>query len=268
MAHRHWRFAHGFRSMGVFCIMTVLFDFDGTISTLRYGWEQVMEPLMVELLGHDQRATIQEYIDQSTGIQTILQMEWLADQVKARQGSALSPWEYKAEYNRRLMATVTQRREDITSGRVNRDAYLMAGSIPLLDALTAAGATLLVASGTDGPDVVAEVEVLGLSRYFKAVSGAPLDTANCPKEGAIRALLATGVDTNHLAVVGDGKVEIMVGNQFGARTLGLASDEAKRQGINPIKEKRLQAAGADKIVGDFLDTQDVLDFLLYGGRPT
>ena len=30
-------------------IKAVLFDFDGTISTLRYGWEKVMEPLMLEI---------------------------------------------------------------------------------------------------------------------------------------------------------------------------------------------------------------------------
>ena len=31
-------------------VRAVLFDFDGTISTLRCGWEEVMQPLMVEMI--------------------------------------------------------------------------------------------------------------------------------------------------------------------------------------------------------------------------
>jgi len=238
---------------------TILFDFDGTISTLRYGWEQVMEPLMVELLGEGSEEIVRAYIDESTGIQTILQMEWLAAEVKARHGHAKDPWDYKAEYNKRLMESVTKRRESIASGAAKREDYLIAGSEKLLQALHERGITLLVASGTDDPDVKAEVEVLGLSRYFTAVSGAPLDNKNCPKEAAIRSLLQSGTDK--LAVVGDGKVEIMVGREFGARTLGLASNEETRMGINPIKQKRLEAAGADLILGDFLDIDRVMTFL-------
>ena len=31
-------------------LKAVLFDFDGTISTLRHGWEQTMESLMLEMI--------------------------------------------------------------------------------------------------------------------------------------------------------------------------------------------------------------------------
>ena len=241
---------------------TVLFDFDGTISTLRYGWETVMEPLMVELLGEGSEGAVQAYIDESTGIQTILQMEWLAEEIKSRYGSAKDPWHYKAEYNRRLMETVTRRRQSIADGTASREDYLIAGSENLLKALHSRGITLMVASGTDDPDVKAEVEALGLSKYFSAISGAPLDKKSCPKEGVIRSLLQSGVSASKLAVVGDGKVEIMVGREFGARTLGLASNEELRCGINPVKQKRLEAAGADLILGDFLDFDRVIQFLV------
>jgi len=239
---------------------TVLFDFDGTISTLRSGWENVMEPLMVELLGEGSEEIVRAYIDESTGIQTILQMEWLADEVKARYGEAKDPWEYKAEYNRRLMETVSKRRQAIKDGTAQRDEYLIAGSEELLKTLHERGVTLLVASGTDDPDVKEEVEILGLSKYFTAISGAPLAKKTCPKEAAIRALLESGIDTSKLAVVGDGKVEIMIGREYGAKTIGLASDEEARQGINPVKKERLIKAGADIIMGDFLELERVLEF--------
>ena len=69
-------------------INCAVFDFDGTISTLRCGWESVMEPLMLEyIFGEDYTEEnvkeVRDYIAASTGIQTILQMKWLAEQVKA-----------------------------------------------------------------------------------------------------------------------------------------------------------------------------------------
>jgi len=72
-------------------IKHAVFDHDGTVSTLRQGWEQVMAPMMVrailgekyktadETLYHKVRNRVLDYIDQSTGIQTIVQMEALVE---------------------------------------------------------------------------------------------------------------------------------------------------------------------------------------------
>jgi hypothetical protein len=87
-------------------IKTAVFDFDGTISTLRCGWESVMEPLMTEILYGDHPTEheiqhVRDYISASTGIQTILQMKWICEELTAMGREPLSPWDYKAEYNRR-----------------------------------------------------------------------------------------------------------------------------------------------------------------------
>ena len=243
-------------------VSTVLFDFDGTISTLRYGWEQVMEPLMVELLGENARELVRAYIDESTGIQTIHQMKWLAEQVRQSRGTADDPWEYKAEYNRRLMETVSKRREALANGSVPREDFMIAGSEALLEALCNRGIALYAASGTDDPDVKAEISALGLTRYFTKIAGAPLGVENCSKEGVIRELLDSGVSGEYLAVVGDGKVEIAIGRENAARTLGVASDEAVLQGVNPVKRERLIKAGADIIAGDFLRLDELMQFFM------
>jgi len=241
-------------------VSTVLFDFDGTISTLRYGWEKVMEPMMIEMLGDGSEEIVHAYIDESTGIQTILQMKWLTEQVKLRHGSALNPWDYKNEYNRRLMEVVSKRRNDLVNGKIQREDFLIAGSEELLKALCDMGAELYVASGTDDADVKAEVQALGLAKYFKKVAGAPAGKENCSKNEVIRDLLSGGVSADRLAIAGDGKVEIMIGYENKARTLGIASDEEKRFGINPVKRERLVKAGADIITGDFLDLDSLMKF--------
>jgi hypothetical protein len=66
-------------------------------ATLRCGWETVMAALMRELLGGSEpdealERLIDDYIDTSTGIQTIFQMQWLAEQVRARGAGTARSW--------------------------------------------------------------------------------------------------------------------------------------------------------------------------------
>ena len=251
-------------------VTTVLFDFDGTISTLRCGWEDVMEPLMVELIAGASQPTpeivdlVRAYIDESTGIQTIFQMKWLVEtvrQVGLNPNPADDPWLYKAEYNRRLMQTVLQRRRSLVDGSGLREDFMIRGSEDCLRRLVDQGVQLYVASGTDDLDVKQEVEALGLAAYFTRITGAPAGRENCSKESVIRELIGQqGVRGDQLAVVGDGKVEIAIGRENGARTLGVASDERALAGVNPVKRTRLVQAGADAIVGDFTDAGLMNDF--------
>lgn len=247
-------------------IKAVLFDFDGTLSTLRAGWEEVMIPLFTEMITGDHQLTAEEaeklnediidYIDQSTGIQTIFQMRWLAEKVKEKGWNAeiLGEWEYKAEYNRRLLLQVNERIRGLETGQYQPSDFLIKGSERILELLQQRGIPMYIASGTDHPDVVHEAEVLGVRTYFKEIAGAPVGRADCSKEKVIRDLLGhEQFDSEGLAVIGDGKVEIRLAKENGALALGLASDEDKREGLNPIKLERLQAAGADWIAGDFTD---------------
>ena len=252
-------------------VRAVLFDFDGTISTLRCGWEKVMKPLMLEMIsggrGWDEalEREVDDYINESTGIQTIHQMKWLAQTVKARgmnPGASDDPWWYKGEYNRRLMESVSARVESVKNGSLPREHYMISGSEEFLKALKDRGVKLYVASGTDHPDVVNEVAALGLTEYFTFIAGAPVAAESCSKEKVIAGLIETeGLSGADFAVIGDGKVEIRLGNEAGARTIGLASDEENLCGVNPVKRERLIRAGADVICGDFGEPDGILAFL-------
>ncbi len=85
-----------------------LFDFDGTISVIRQGWEKIMAQVMLESICGDGavpaevEAEVGEYIDRSTGILTIVQMKWLVEAVK-RYGyveDVRTASEYKRIYTR------------------------------------------------------------------------------------------------------------------------------------------------------------------------
>ena len=236
-----------------------IFDFDGTISTLRYGWEKVMLPLMLEVLEADEsdkelQKKVEDYIDKSTGIQTIHQMIWLKEQVELRGLKAEDEWSYKDEYNRRLMEQVSERIAKIKEGTATPEDYIIKGAPEFLRALKDRNIDLYLASGTDHADVCNEAALLGVASLFTGIKGAPERQVSCPKEAAINALIKDGgLNPKELLMVGDGKVEISLGVKIGAFTIGLASDEERREGINPLKHEKLTLAGADLIVGDFVD---------------
>jgi bifunctional ADP-heptose synthase (sugar kinase/adenylyltransferase) len=75
-------------------IRHAVFDHDGTISTLREGWEKIMEPMMIrtvlgkftttadEALSSRVRLRVRELIARTTGVQTITQMHELVRLIK------------------------------------------------------------------------------------------------------------------------------------------------------------------------------------------
>jgi len=245
-------------------IRAAVFDFDGTLSTLRCGWESVMAPLMEEIIAdgpatEDVRTRVRDYIDASTGIQTILQMKWLAGQVRASGRTPLDPWEYKAEYNRRLMQNVQEKREAAQNGA--RERCLMKGAEAFLAALKSRGIKLYAASGTDEADVRLEAAALGLDGYFESIEGAKPLLEDCSKEATLRRLMEEQGTAGGLLVVGDGPVEIRLGRECGALTLGIAGDETQRCGYSDAKIRRLTDAGAHALVDCFEPLQEILDWM-------
>jgi len=252
-------------------IKCAIFDFDGTLSTLRCGWEEIMRPLMYEcIVGDSQlsdtesekiKADIYAYVDESTGIQTIGQMKWLVNAIKIygfNQNASDDPWFYKAEYNRRLMKRVAVERDKLTRGEIPRETYLIDGSENFLKALKKRGIKLFAASGTDEEDVVKEATALELAHYFDEIAGSKPHSEQCSKDEVIKRLLK---ENSEMIVIGDGKVEIRLGRENGALTLGVASNEQARRGINPVKQNRLTDAGAHAIVGDFGKSAKILEWM-------
>jgi phosphoglycolate phosphatase-like HAD superfamily hydrolase len=263
-----------------------LFDFDGTISTLRQGWEEAMVPVMLEAIcgapAHVSRGgpnpvppeierEVREYVDRSTGVLTMEQMRWLAEAVRRHglNGEPLAAAEYKRIYLRRLLLTVDRRVERVACGEVPPAEAMVAGAEEFLRGLQARGVTLYLASGTDHPYVTREANVLGVANYFGGgVYGALDATEANNKERIIQRILDEHqVSGDELVVVGDGPVEIREAVTRGAIALGVASDEVARRGWNAHKVRRLSDAGADLLVPDFTRAGTLLDVLAPQDSP-
>ncbi len=258
-----------------------VFDADGTISTLRQGWEEVMAPVMIRaILGeqHDSadrglyekvRQRVLQYIDQSTGLQTILQMEALVEMVKefgiVPAGQILDKFGYKKIYNDALMELVGKRIAKLERGQLDVADCTVKGAVGFLAALRKRGVTLYLASGTDREDVVREAAALGYAEFFDGgIYGSVGDVSKYSKKMVIDQIMTeNSLSGSELVVVGDGPVELRECRKRNGIAIGVASDEIRRYGLNLEKRTRLIKAGAQAVVPDFSGWHDLLN-LLFG----
>lgn len=250
-------------------IQHCIFDHDGTLSTLREGWEKIMEPMMVRaILGnkYDEvgesiivavRSKVRQFIDRTTGIQTLVQMKGLADLVRqcgfVPHAEVLDEHGYKRIYNDELMNVVERRVEKLRNGELLPADFQMKNAHLLLEALYRSGVKLYLASGTDTDDVVDEAEALGYARFFEGrIYGAVGNIHVEAKKLVIEQIIQEHNLAGHqFATFGDGPVEIRETNRRGGFCIGVASDEIRRYGLNFAKRKRLIRAGANLIVPDY-----------------
>ena len=248
-----------------------LFDFDGTISTIRSGWIDVMTPMMAEILldlktgesESDLLAMIREMIWKTTGKETIYQMMDFADHVARRGGKPLDPREYKKMYLDRLWVKIVDRIEDLKHGRVPPDRYMVPGARELLERLKDRGLKLYLASGTDEIYMREEARLLGVSPFFDGgVYGAQEDYKSFSKKILIQRIISqTDVQGGEIVGFGDGYVEIEEVKLVGGVAVGVASKEPQCEEVDEWKRQRLIGVGADFIVPNFLDHGPLTDKL-------
>lgn len=260
-------------------IKHALFDHDGTISTLRQGWEMIMEPVMIRaILGEryetaDQklyeevRNQVLGYIDLSTGIQTILQMEALVEMVDefniVPKEKILDKFGYKRIYNDALMEQVSGKLEKLGTGQLDKEDFTIKGSIGFLRSLREKGVKLYLASGTDLQDVIHEAEILGYAGLFDGgIFGSENDIKKYSKKLIINKIIQeNSLRGNELVVFGDGPVEMKECIKSEGIAVGIASDEVRRFGLNREKRARLIRSGASIIIPDFSQKERLMDLL-------
>jgi len=260
----------------------VVFDHDGTISTLRQSWEEIMEPVMVKaILGeHYHQATeeeylrvtghVRDYIDKSTGIQTILQMQALQEMVSeygyVNKEDILAAHGYKEIYNQALMELINKRLKRLKEGELEVSDFTVKGSVAFLKQLAQKGIRLYLASGTDQQDVINEAGVLGYADLFQGgIFGAVGDVKQYSKKMVIeRIMRECHLQGPQLAVFGDGPVELREARKRSGIAVGIASDEIRRYDLNIEKRERLIKAGSHLVVPDFSQHDKLLNYLLGG----
>ena len=257
--------------MSAISAKVALFDFDGTLSLIRSGWMGVMVPMMVEVLAECRsgeseaqlRQVVEDFVWRLTGQETIYQMIRLAEEVRLRGGEPLDPLQYKRRYLDRLWEVIRHRVEDLRAGVCSPDRYLVPGARAILEALSARGMRLYLASGTDEIYMKEEARLLDVARYFDGgVYGALDDYRSFSKRILVERILALPETRGaHLLGFGDGYVEIEEVKRVGGVAVGIASDEPDCLRIDEWKRQRLIGAGADYIVPNYLGLDELSKIL-------
>ncbi len=251
-------------------IRHALFDFDGTLSLIRAGWQEVMVPQMVgwlmETPRHESEAelndVVTDYVTRLTGKQTIYQMIELAEQVGKRGGQPLEPLQYKRLYLAALWDVIKDRVAGLKQGTIPPDRLLVPGALSMLEVLHDRSVRCYLASGTDEPYVLDEAAALGLTPWFAGVYGAQDDYKSFSKKVVIERIIAEhGLAGPELVGFGDGFVEIEDTKRVGGIAVGVASDESMPGRLDGWKRTRLIMAGADVIVPDFSQSASLVDYL-------
>jgi phosphoglycolate phosphatase-like HAD superfamily hydrolase len=246
----------------------VLFDFDGTVSLIRAGWVDVMVPMMVEILAGlktgeseaDLRVVVEEFVARLTGKQTMYQMIELARHIELRGGHPLDPLQYKRAYLAKLGEKIRHRIEDLRDGTASPGKYLVPGVRAMLEALAGMGLKMYLASGTDQEYMRDEARLLDVDRYFTGgVYGALDDYKSFSKKILIQRVIAdSGCRGGDFLGFGDGYVEIENVKEVGGVAVGVATAEPACLHLDEWKRQRLAGAGADFIIPNFLNHEELL----------
>jgi phosphoglycolate phosphatase-like HAD superfamily hydrolase len=149
-------------------------------------------------------------------------------------------------------------------GELSLEDLTIKNVLAFLQKLHDAGIELYLASGTDEQDVRNEARALGYDHLFgDRIFGAVGDIKVEAKKVVLNRILNTIGESASDSVVtfGDGPVEIRETRKRGGITVGIASNEQKRFGLNGHKRSRLIRAGADIIVPDFSQFKPLLGLL-------
>ena len=234
-------------------VRVAFFDFDGTLSLLRDGWQQVMFDMMVDALrqtpgfeGEAQaKEIIQDIIWRLTGRPTIEQMRELVNWIVRWGGNPRPADYYKDLFHHRLDQHIRQRIDRIHSNPASADDFLVPGVRLLLCELQKLNITCYLASGGEHLRVVEEVALLGLADFFDGrVQGVRNDSERPPKVQVLERLTKDGIiDGRSFWGFGDSTDDMATIKSFQGTAIGIANGAEWRE--------RLFQAGADIVIPDY-----------------
>jgi phosphoglycolate phosphatase-like HAD superfamily hydrolase len=256
----------------------VVFDFDGTLSLVRSGWQELMRDLMVEVLlgaprpevsAELEQAAIQ-FIAESTGQPTLGQMAWLVDEVERRGGTAASAADYKRRFEERLRERIERRLAGQRRAAQPPDTLLVPGARALLEALRRRGVALALVSGTDRDAVIYEAGALEIVEYFgtRIYAPGPHDPGFAKLSAIAQLLSEEGLPGTALVGFGDGPVETTATRAAGGLPVGVALDEAHGTALDPAKRTALIAAGAGIIIPHFGEHARLVELIFDSDKMT
>jgi len=202
------------------------------------------------------REEVMKYIDDSSGLNTIQQMQHLENLVNkygfVPRAKRLTAEDYKNIYTYRIKKIVNERIDQLRKGENNLTEFVVPGVLSFIDLMKSSNITLYIASGTDRDDVMEEAKILGVERDFEKIFGPDNSMPDFSKDWLIGKMIDWHNTTpEQILIIGDGPVEIKAAKKHGCFALGVASVDNPSSQMYEDKYSVLSDAGADIIIPDF-----------------
>lgn len=245
-----------------------MFDFDGTVSLIREGWHKMLLEMDLGYLRQtpkgrsmpedELREKIKGFLEPQIGKQTIFQFYALSDAIRELGGTPDDPERYNRQYMELLDGRVQPRLEGLRNGEDPRE-LVVPGTFEILEMFRCRGVKLYLVSGTDDPLLKIDAELLGVTKYFDGgVYGGQKDPKMFSKAMIVEKILRENdIQGEELIGFGDGHTETEDVRNVGGFTVGVASNETTRQGVDAWKRDQLVRSGADWIIPDFSDVEQI-----------
>ena len=251
-----------------------VFDFDGTVSLIRADWREAMIPYFTDVLVTEGRGLLRseaeelvnEFVDDLTGKQTIFQCIALDETVEKYGGEHRNPQIYKQGFLDRMHDRVTQRKEDLRTGKAAPESLRVPGSLEFVTALEQAGVKCYLASGTDEEYVREEAALLGIDTLFSGgIYGARPGQTEGVKEALLKEMAKSGeVSGSEILCFGDGPSELNAVKAIGGYAVAVAMDEKKPFAVDERKRNLLLKANPDLVIADYSDPKQLAELLHIG----
>ncbi|MDR2644010.1 MAG: HAD family hydrolase [Planctomycetaceae bacterium] len=247
----------------------VMFDFDGTVGLIRAGWHEVLVSFHTEVLietpqGKEMETNsllklIRGYIETNIGKPPIYQSYSLIEAVRNLGGEPRQAEEYNEIYSQRLSALCEPRREALRRREANPNDFIVAGAVRMLAMLRSRNIKIYMASGTEEHFIIEDVKLLKIDNFFDGgIYGGQPDPEAFSKEIMVERILKENeIDSSELLGIGDGVTEIAAVYNAGGFNIGVASDETRKPIIDSWKRRQLIAAGADWIIPNYSDVNQL-----------
>ncbi|MDO4550149.1 MAG: HAD family hydrolase [Planctomycetia bacterium] len=241
-----------------------VFDFDGTISLIVDGWQEIFMDIFRRALSsfpggneiHDEK--IAQIIDQNTGKRTISQAYSLVEEIRKLGGSPEDPLVYLNEFTRRLKAITAPRVQALKNG-VKVENFVVPGIHSCLKMLREHAVKLCLVSGSPESVVLKSAELLGVREFFgDEIHGTRSDDGAFKKSEIFHQFLSkNGISPKELIGFGDGFTETRDVHEMGGLAIGIIFDKNTHSGVNEVRRNRLMEAGADWIISDYTCLSDL-----------
>ncbi|GHT28097.1 hypothetical protein FACS18942_08210 [Planctomycetales bacterium] len=241
-------------------------DLDGTVSTVRGGWQHILMKLEWDVLIETPQgktmpqaeltALMKRAIEVQIGKQTIYQALALVELVKQLGGTPPDADEFHRQYIDELGKMVAPRWKLLENGG-NPEELTVKGTHKFLAMLRKQGLTLYLVSGTEDEIVKRDAELLRVKEFFNGgiFGGLPQPGAFSKEKMTQQILAEQHIAGEELLGVGDGHTETQCIKNAGGFAVGVASDEVNPCGnLDEWKREQLIRAGADWLIPDYSDT--------------